>query len=142
MFYGEYNYKVDQKGRVAIPPEFRSEFKQGVVLAQGLEKCVTICPLPQWEKIAEKLVTLPPMRGKARRMNRLTFGTAFKLELDGQGRIMLPPPLRRYAEIEDTAVMVGVNNYLELWNEKNWEFEKAAMNEEAWQIFESMEKLG
>ena len=140
MFCGEHEYKVDQKGRVAIPPEFRDEFRMGATLVQGLEACITIYPLPQWERMAEKLVALPPMRGKTRRMNRLAFGTAFKLELDGQGRIILPQSLRQYTGIKDTAVMVGVNNYLELWSKENWESERAMMNEEAWQIFESMEE--
>ena len=139
MFLGEYEYKIDQKGRLAIPTEFRKGFMEGIVLARGLEKCIAVYPLPEWEKIAQRLVTLPPTRSKARRINRFPFATAFNLDFDGQGRIALPPPLRQYAEIKDTVIIAGVNNYLEIWSEESWESEEVLMSEEAWQITESME---
>ena len=137
-FLGEYEYKIDEKGRVAIPARFRGEFKKGLVLARGLEKCIRSYPLSQWEKIAEKLAALP-LTDKTRKISRFTFATAFSLELDAQGRVALPPPLREYAEISDMVIVAGVNTYLELWNKENWEAEKSLMLEQAWQITESLE---
>lgn len=139
MFFGEYQYKVDQKGRIALPPELREEFRTGVVLRRGAEKCVDIYPISQWEEMAHKLITPTPSRSKIRRMNRFIFGTAFKLYPDAQGRIVIPPPLRQYAGITDTAVIVGVNHYLEIWSKESWEGEQELMSEEMWHIFESTE---
>jgi MraZ protein len=140
MFFGQYEYRVDPKGRVAFPPEFRREFREGVMLTQGLERCITAYPPSEWGKIAESQAVLPPMRSKARRINRLIFANTFRLELDRQGRIILPSALRQYAEIKDTVIIAGVNSCLELWSKENWEAEKSLMDKEAWQIFESTEK--
>jgi MraZ protein len=139
MLLGEYEHKIDEKGRVTIPPKFRSEFREGGVLAQGLEKCIAVYPLSLWKRMAEKFASMPLDRVKARRRNRYLFATAFDFELDGQGRIALPLPLRRYAGIKNSVVIVGVNNYLELWNKDCWEAEQAIMNEQIWHIAESME---
>jgi MraZ protein len=139
VFLGEYQYRLDEKGRIGIPPKFRQEFRDGLVLARGIEGCITVYPVSEWKKIAEKLNDLPPTRSKTRRINRFTFATAFYAELDGQGRIALPLPLRQYAGIGSSVVIVGVNNYLELWSETNWEAEKALMEEQAWQLSEGME---
>ena len=140
MFLGEYEYKIDQKGRIPLPPKFREAFKQGLVLTKGLEQCILVYPLSEWNSVAQKMATLPLTRSKARRMNRFTFASAFDLELDGQGRVALPVPLRQYAEIKDTVIIAGVNNYLELWSKESWESEGMLISEQAWQISESMER--
>ena len=140
MFFGEFEYKIDEKGRVPVPPKFRQELKYGVVLTPGIEKCITAYPLPEWNKLAATLTTGSITPSKLRRLNRAVFATAFSLNIDGQGRIALPVPLRDYAKIEDEVVIAGANNYLELWNKKQWESEKAASQEQAWQIIESLER--
>jgi len=140
MFFGEFEYKIDEKGRVPVPPKFRQELKYGVVLTPGIEKCITAYPLPEWNKLAATLTTGSVTPSKLRRLNRAVFATAFSLNIDGQGRIALPIPLRDYAKIEDEVVIAGANNYLELWNKKQWESEKAASQEQAWQIIESLER--
>ena len=140
MFFGEFEYKIDEKGRVPIPPKFRSEFKEGVVLTPGVEKCIIAYALPEWKKLAATLTTGPVTPSKLRRLNRAIFATAFNLNIDGQGRIALPVPLREYAEIEDEVVIAGANNYLELWNKEQWESEKAISQEQVWQIIESLER--
>ena len=140
MFFGEFEYKIDEKGRVPVPPKFRQELKYGVVLTPGIEKCITAYPLPEWNKLAATLTTGSVTPSKLRRLNRAVFATAFSLNIDGQGRIALPVPLRDYAKIEDEIVIAGANNYLELWNKKQWESEKAASQEQAWQIIESLER--
>ena len=139
MFVGEYEYRIDEKGRVPIPPKFRRELRDGVVLTPGTEKCITIYPLAEWKKLATTLTTGPIARSKLRKLNRAIFATAFSIKLDGQGRIALPIPLREYADIENEVIIAGANNYLELWNKEQWESEKAVSQEEAWQIIESLE---
>ena len=140
MFFGEFDYKIDEKGRVPIPPRFRRELKEGVVLTQGIEKCITAYPLDEWKNLATTLTSGSLTRSKLRRLNRAIFATAFSTNLDGQGRVALPPPLREYAEIMDEVVIAGANNYLELWNKVHWEEEKATSQEQAWQIIESLER--
>lgn len=140
MFFGEFTYKIDEKGRMPIPPKFRAELKEGVVLTPGVEKCILAYPLPEWKKLAATLTTGSVTPGKLRRLNRAIFATAFSLNIDGQGRIALPIPLRQHAGIEEEVVIAGANNYFELWNKEQWEEEKATSQEQAWQIIESLEK--
>lgn len=140
MFLGEYEYKIDEKGRVPIPPRFRQELKEGVVLTAGPEKCIVAYSRSQWSKLAAALTGAAMPASKARRLNRALFSTAFSLAIDGQGRIALPVPLREYAGIEDEVIIAGANTYLELWNKEEWESEKAISQEQAWQIIESLER--
>ena len=140
MFFGEFEYKIDEKGRVPIPPKFRTELKEGIVLTPGVEKCIVAYALPEWKKLAATLTTGSVTPSKLRRLNRAIFATAFSLNIDGQGRVALPVPLRQYAGIEDEVVIAGANTYLELWNKEQWESEKAISQEQAWQIIESLER--
>jgi MraZ protein len=140
MFLGEYEYKVDNKGRLPLPPKFRQELMGELVLTKGLEKCIVIYPVEEWHKVADTLSAKALPSSKVRTMNRAMFGTAFSLMLDGQGRIALPPTLRSRVEIGDTAFVVGSNNCVEVWNPTLWKTEKAAAEEQLWQIIESLEE--
>jgi len=140
MFYGEFEYKLDQKGRVPLPPRFKREFKDGIVLTPGVEPCITVYTIPQWKKLSSEMTAGPLNRSKLRKLNRALFATAFFVNLDSQGRIALPAPLREYAGIEEDAVVAGANTYLELWNKEQWEQEKSNSQEQAWQIIESLER--
>ena len=140
MFLGEFEYKIDEKGRVPIPPKFRKELKEGAVLTPGVEKCIITYTLPEWKKLATSLTTGSLTRSKLRRLNRAIFATAFSLNIDKQGRVALPIPLRQHAGIEDEVIIAGANTYLELWNKEQWESEKAISQEQAWQIIESLER--
>jgi MraZ protein len=138
MFFGEYSYKVDEKGRVPLPPKFRREMREGVILAKGMgEKCIAIYSVREWKKLSDKLAEKALTPANLRRLNRAIFGSAFGTTFDGQGRIKLPDPLRQYAEIGDTAIVVGSNNRIELWSEEGWKSEKASADEQASQIIET-----
>ena len=110
MFFGEFEYKIDEKGRMPVPPRFRKELKDGVVLTPGAEKCINAYTLSEWKKLATTLTgsSLAP-NNKMRRLNRAFFATAFNVNIDGQGRVALPIPLREHAEIMDEVVIVGAN---------------------------------
>ncbi len=140
MFLGEFEYKIDEKGRAPIPPKFRDELKGGVVVMPGLEKCLIAYPVSEWEKLAASFTTGSLQPSKLRRLNRAIFATAFTLNLDGQGRIALATPLREYAGLDADVVIAGANTYLELWNKKQWTAEKNISREQAWQIIESLER--
>jgi MraZ protein len=142
MFIGEFEYRVDEKGRVPIPPKFRSEElkKDGVILCPGMEKCITIYPISEYKKLADSITAGPIIPSKLRKLNRALFATAFSAELDGQGRVIVPSHLRQYAGINDEVVVTGANTYLELWGKQQWDSEKSNSLEEAWQIIESLER--
>jgi len=137
MFFGEYSYRVDEKGRLPLPPKFRREMKVEVVLARGTEKCILVYPQAEWKRLADSLAAKVVAPANLRKLNRAIFGSAFSVSLDGQGRMALPPSLRSYAEIGESAVVIGANNYVELWNEELWKAEKASADEQAAQIIES-----
>lgn len=137
MFFGEYPYKVDEKGRLPLPPKFRREMREGVILARGTEKCISVYPLSEWKRLADSLAAKAVTPANLRKLNRAIFSSAFSASFDGQGRVTLSFPLRNYAEIGDTVVVVGANNYVELWNEELWKVEKASVEEQASQIIES-----
>jgi MraZ protein len=139
MFIGEYQYKVDEKGRVPLPPKFRQQLKEGVVLAKGMgEKCIAVYPIREWKRLADKLAEKTVTPASLRKLNRAIFGSAFSASFDGQGRTKLPDPLRAYAGIADTAIVVGANNRVELWSEEGWKAEQASSEEQASQIIESL----
>jgi MraZ protein len=115
MFYGEYDYKTDDKGRVPLPPRFRNALKDGLVLTVGAEKCITAYPVQEWKKLSVSMTSSSLTRSKMRRLNRALFATAFVTRLDGQGRIAIPAPLREHAQIVDEVAVVGLNTNLEIW---------------------------
>ncbi len=139
MFYGEFDYKIDEKGRVPLPPKFRSALKDGVVLTPGAEKCITVYTVPEWRKLSATLTNSPLSRSKMRKLSRALFATAFSTRIDNQGRVAIPAPLREHAEIVDEVTVIGSNTYLEIWNNIHWEEEKEVSQEQAWQIIESLE---
>jgi len=139
MFLGQYEHSLDQRGRVAIPAKFRDAFPEGLILARGFDKSILVYPLSEWRRMADKLAALPTTQSNSRRVNRATFSNAFDSELDRQGRVLLPAPLREYAQIKDTVVVVGMYSYLEIWDKDLWTTEKAFMEQQAWQMAEAVE---
>jgi MraZ protein len=139
MFYGEFDYKIDDKGRVPLPPKFRNALKDGIVLTPGPEKCITAYTVTEWKKVSDSLTSSSLTRSKMRRLSRAIFATAFSTKVDNQGRVAIPAPLREHAGITDEVVVAGANTYLEIWNKVLWEEEKAISQEQAWQIIESLE---
>ncbi len=139
MFFGEYNYKVDEKGRAPMPPKFRRDMKDSVVLSRGIDKCIAAYPLIEWKRLAESLSSKAMGATSSRRINRSIFGSAFSVSFDKQGRVILPPTLRDYAEIKEGVVVVGVNNFVELWDSELWKVEKKESDNQVSQIVESPE---
>lgn len=138
MFFGEYPYKVDEKGRVPLPPKFRRQMREGVILAKGMgEKCIAVYPVAEWKRLSDSLAAKAVTPANLRKLNRAIFGSAFSTSFDGQGRITLPFPLREYAGVGDTAIVVGANNCVELWCEGEWQSAKTLAEEQASEIIES-----
>ena len=125
MFRGANKVTLDAKGRVAMPARYREtlvERSEGrlVTTVDRADKCLLIYPLPDWEEIERKLMRLPTLHPQARRLQRLMVGHATDLELDGHGRVLLPPKLREFAGLARQGVLIGQGNRFELWDEARW----------------------
>jgi len=107
-----------------MPSKYRDRLQNHcngqLVVTVDRDHCLLLYPLPEWEEIERKLVRLPSLNKQARRLQRLLIGHATEVELDGHGRILLPPPLREFADLEKRIVLIGQGNKFELWNEELW----------------------
>ena len=125
MFRGISSATLDAKGRMAMPARFRERL---IALAEGKlvvtvdmrEKCLLLYPLPEWETVQGKLNALPNMRPDTRWLQRILIGHATDLELDGNGRILLPAPLRDHCGLSKALVLVGQGNKVEIWAQDTW----------------------
>ncbi len=142
MFIGEYTYNIDNKGRISIPAKFREQMPDGVVITRGLDHCLWIYTKDEWSKIAAKLAALPISQKKSRAFARLMLAGAWDCELDKQGRIMVPDYLQTYAHLNKNAIIAGLYNRLEIWNEDVWQEYKAQTEAASDDIAESMADLG
>ena len=124
MFRGANSITLDSKGRIAIPTRYRerlSDRSDGQLVATvDRDYCLLLYPLPAWEEIERKLVRLPSLNRQARRLQRLMIGYASELEMDGQGRVLLPRELREFAQLDRSAILIGQGNKFELWDQERW----------------------
>jgi len=141
-FIGEYNHNLDDKGRLAIPIKFRADLASGAVVTKGLDNCLFLYTKNEWEKLAEKLSTLPFSQSKARAFSRLMLAGAMDVMIDKQGRVVLPEYLRKFANFKKNIVVAGLYNRLELWDEENWKKYKEQAENESSEIAEQMGELG
>jgi MraZ protein len=120
MFIGEYSHNLDQKGRLAVPKKFRTMLKSGAVLTRGLDDCVFLYTQEEWAVLAKKLSELPFSKANTRAFARLMLAGAMDVQLDKQGRVVVPDYLRRYAGIKKEVVVAGLYNRLEIWDARAW----------------------
>ena len=123
-FRGINNISVDAKGRMAMPARYRERLLEvcggRLVVTVDRDHCLLVYPLPEWEIIEAKLNELPSLNKQARLLQRLLIGYATELELDGQGRILLPARLREFANLQKKAILIGQGKKLEIWDEETW----------------------
>ena len=141
MFLGRHHHSLDAKGRLAIPSRFRDELAAGMVLTRGIDRCLALYPMSEWEPLAAKVNALPRGEPDARAFQRLVFSEAADLTLDGQGRILLPPELRAYAGIEREVVVIGVNAYLEIWSPERWDAVNSVIDTDGAEIAQRLASL-
>ena len=124
MFRGVTHLNLDSKGRLAIPARYRDSLREGcdgrLILTVDADGCLLIYPFPEWERIEKELSALPSLNRQSRRLQRLLIGHAEELELDSQGRILLPAPHRRYAGLDKRGVLIGQGRKFELWDADTW----------------------
>lgn len=142
MLIGEYSHTIDPKNRVSLPSKFRKEIGKKLVATYGLEECLFIYPLKEWQRISEEIAKLGMMRSDTREFNRFMFGGAQELEVDSLGRVLIPPYLKTYANIDTKAVFVGVHKRIEIWNDKKWEEYKKKVVGSAEGLAEKLSQTG
>ncbi len=123
MFMGEFHHNIDEKGRLIIPSKFRYELGEKFIVTRGLENCLFVYPMNDWNNIINKLKELPFTSKDARTFMRMFLSGATECEIDRNGRINISSPLINYASLEKECVIIGVNDRLEIWsNDKFDEF--------------------
>lgn len=128
MMYGEYSHTVDAKGRMFLPAKFRTELGETVFLARDIDKCVCIYPVSEWEKYVAKIKALPLV--KTRNATRLLLSTAREIEVDAQGRVLIPAYLREYAGLGKDVTVIGVGEKAEIWDTAAFESFKNSLTAE------------
>jgi MraZ protein len=143
MLIGEYIHTIDEKNRVSLPVKFRKELGKKVIITPGLDQCLFIFKITEWAKVSKKLSDsdsdLSFLKSDQRSFNRFMFGRAAELEIDSIGRILIPDFLKARIKLSDKAVFVGVEDRVEVWNEKEWSAYKEVVEKQADQL---AEKLG
>jgi MraZ protein len=128
LFTGEYRHTVDAKGRIAVPARFRAQLAGGAFVSRWIDACLAIFPRDAWDLLAARVASLPVTDSSARTFSRFVFSGAFEVEVDRQGRVLVPANLRDWAELRGEAVVVGSRDHVELWSPDRWAAYSDAMN--------------
>ena len=142
MLIGEYKHTIDSKKRLALPSKLRKELGPKVVVTRGLDNCLFVFPLTQWNKLVEKLGELPIGQKDNRGFTRLMLAGASETRLDGLGRILIPDYLKQYADLKKNVIIAGLFNRLEIWSESKWKLFKQSTEKEVDNIAERLGELG
>jgi MraZ protein len=142
MLIGEYIHTIDEKSRVSLPAKFRKELGKRIIITPGLDQCLFVFTLKEWEKVSKKLGSsdgeLSFLKADQRTFNRNMFGQAAEVEIDSIGRILIPDFLKEKAKLKNAAAVVGVGDRLEIWNEKIWTDYKSKAEKEAEMLAEKL----
>lgn len=120
MFMGEYHHSIDEKGRIIIPSKIRYDLGENFIVTRGLDNCLFVYPKDEWVEIINKYKMLPNTKD-ARNFMRFFLSGATTLEFDKQGRINIPDPLVKFADLKKDCVIIGVNERLEIWSKEHWD---------------------
>lgn len=141
MLIGEHWHTMDPKNRIMIPTKFRQELGNTFMLSRGLDNCVNAYPLREWEKLEEKIAALPDSRSDVRRYQRFYFSGALEVEMDKQGRVVIPVNLVEWASLISDVVTIGMRSKLEIWSKEKWmSYQEQEINMD--EVAENMADLG
>ena len=142
MLIGEYTHAIDAKKRLSLPSKWRKELGKKVVVTRGLDNCLFIYPLREWEKITEKVGRLPLGQADTRGFNRFFLSGAVEVEVDAVGRILVPDFLKVFAGLTTKVVLAGIHDRAEMWDEKRWTEYKRRIEGQADQLAEKLGEVG
>src|SRR3989338_1208064 len=142
MLIGEHQHTINSKKRLAVPAKLRKEIGERAVVTRGLDNCLFLYPMAEWQKLTEKLSQLPMGQGDTRSFLRLMLAGASEVELDQVGRILIPDYLKAYAVLKQRVVVAGVYNRLEIWDDERWAAYKENVEKNTDMIAEKLGELG
>jgi len=142
MLLGEYTHNLDQKGRMAIPAKFRETLAGGAIITRGLDACLFIFANTEWEKLVMKINALPLAQANSRAFTRLMLAGAMDVEIDKQGRILVPDYLRKFAGLSKEVVVAGLYTRVEIWDKNRWAEYKRKTESASEEIAEKLGELG
>jgi len=142
MLIGEYVHILDPKKRLSLPSKFRKELGRKVVVTRGLDHCLFVYSLKEWEKISDKLGELSIGQSDTRGFNRFMLSGAAEVEVDSAGRILIPDFLKDFAGLEQKIILAGIHNRVEIWNDLKWREYKERVEKQADQLAEKLGELG
>ena len=120
MFLGEYEHTIDAKGRMAVPAKFRTQMDHGAVISKGMGTCLSVYTMERWEQKSDELIA-DKSSDELRDFERRIYPSASELELDAQGRIIIPAKLRAYANLGAEVTIAGVRDHFEIWDRTAWQ---------------------
>ena len=142
MFIGEFKHNLDSKARIAMPVKFRNKLTGGAIITRGLDRCLFVFGNKDWEILAQKIIALPLSQANSRAFSRLMLAGAMDVDIDKQGRILIPDYLREYAGLKKEAVFTGLYNRIEIWDSENWKQYKTKTESQSDEIAEKLSELG
>lgn len=120
MLIGEYESKLGEKNRVAVPKKFRSELKGNVIITRGYENCLILVDTDRWKELVKSLEIRPLLSASVRDLKRFLVGGAYEVDFDNQGRFVLSQALIEFASLSNEVVFVGIENWIEIWSKDKW----------------------
>jgi len=141
MFHGAFEHNLDDKGRLMLPAKQRAALAAGVFVTRGIDRCLYIYPKARWEQIGEKIHEVSRMKKATRNFVRFFYGAAADLEVDKQGRVLIPAYLREYAHLDNEVIVVGAEDHLEIWNAEAFRLADAEVVQDPEALTESLSEF-
>ncbi|MFH0845819.1 MAG: division/cell wall cluster transcriptional repressor MraZ [Patescibacteria group bacterium] len=142
MLIGEYTHVLDTKKRVSLPTKFRTAIGKNMIMTKGLDHCVYIYTLAEWKKVLEQLSNLSMLQADSRSFKRFMISGAVETSVDSIGRILVPDFLKDYAKLKTKVVIAGVNDHVEIWDERTWKSYKEKVENSADALAEKLGEIG
>ncbi|MDP4179785.1 MAG: division/cell wall cluster transcriptional repressor MraZ [Bacillota bacterium] len=142
MFSGEYQHAVDPKGRLIMPSKLREGLGDKFMITRGLDDCLFVYSMTDWESFEVKLKSLPMTDSNARAFVRFFLSGAAECEVDKQGRILIPQILRDYAGLEKDVAIIGVSSRVEIWDKDKWQKYISGVNENPNELAKNLTSIG
>jgi len=142
MFIGEYTYLIDEKKRVAVPAKFRRDLGQKAIITRGIDKCLVMYPMKEWQILSKKLEKLPTSQLESRGFVRIMLSGASEVQFDKLGRILIPDYLKEYSDLKKNVAILGLSNRVEFWDKDKWEEYKQKSETEVGNMAEKLKELG
>jgi MraZ protein len=142
MLIGEYTHSLDPKKRLSLPVKFRRELGKKVVVTRGLDNCLFVYPLKEWQRITQKVSELPLGQADTRGFNRFFLSGAVEVDIDSVGRILVPDFLKEFANLKSKVVLAGIHDRVEIWDEGVWGEYKKRIEKQADALAEKLGEIG